>query len=233
MDIFEAYLSSPDESIPTFSIFFQSAQDLKESLGTKGYLPDHYLFLCFHSIAQIDFVSLQDEVSEAMVAKMESISDAEAGKAFACQEVHTRQMLWLLSHADSLLEQAFQDFIQEKTLSSETCVDIMEIKQTEEKMKVLIGQEKLESFQRMFLHRFLFSSVAQLFLQGMTIEFIRRFLPTDIETGSEVFRIHLKILDMKFTRMYQERAAHQKMQKLSEILCNPRQNRHGILLSCH
>lgn len=153
---------------------------------------DHYLSLCFRLIAQIDFVSLQDEVSEAMIAIMKSISDAEAEKAFACQEASTRQVLWLISHADSLLEQAFQDFIQEKTLSSETSVDIIDLKQTEEKIKVLIGQEKLESFQRMFLHRFLFSSVAQLFLQGMTTEFIKRFLTTDIETGSEVFRIHLK-----------------------------------------
>lgn len=192
MDIFEAYLSSPDESIPTFSAFFQSAQDLKESLGMKGYLLDHYLSLCFRLIAQIDFVSLQDEVSEAMIAMMESISDAEAEKAFAGQEVHTRQMLWLISHADSLLEQAYHDFIQEKTLSSETCVDIIDLRQTGEKIKVLIGQEKLESFQRRFLRRFLFSSVAQLFLQDMTTEFIKRFLTTDIETGSEVFRIHLK-----------------------------------------
>ena len=192
MDIFEAYLSSPDESTPTFSAFFQSAQNLKESLGTKGYLLDHYLSLCFRLITQIDFVSLQDEVSEAIATIMRSISDAEAGKAFACQEVHTRQMLWLLSHADSLLEQAYHNFVQEKTLSSETSVDIIDLRQTEEKIKVLIGQEKLESFQRTFLHRFLFSSVAQLFLQGMTTEFIRRFLTTDIETGSEVFRIHLK-----------------------------------------
>lgn len=192
MDIFEAYLSSPNKSTPTFSAFFQSAQDLKESLGTKGYLLDHYLSLYFLLIAQIDFVSLQDEVSEAMIAMMESISDAEAEKAFACQEVSTRQMLWLTSHADALLEQAFHDFIQEKILSSETSVDIIDLRQTEEKMKVLIGQEKMESFQRMFLHRFLFSSVAQLFLQGMTTEFIRRFLTTDIETGSEVFRIYLK-----------------------------------------
>ena len=192
MDIFEAYLSSPDESILTFSAFFQSAQDLRESLGTKGYLLDHYLSLYFRLFAQIDFVSLQDEVSEAMAAIMRSISDAEAGKAFACQEVHTRQMLWLLSHADALLQQAYHDFIQEKTLSSETSVDIIDLRQTEEKIKVLIGQEKLESFQRMFLHHFLLSSVAQLFLQSMTTEFIRRFLTTDIETGSEVFRIHLK-----------------------------------------
>ena len=142
MDIFEAYLSSPDESTPTFSAFFQSAQDLKESLGTKGYLLDHYLSLCFRLITQIDFVSLQDEVSEAMVAIMRSISDAEAEKTFACQEVSTRQMLWLLSHADSLLEQAYHDFIQEKTLSSETSVDILDLRQTEEKIKVLIGQEK-------------------------------------------------------------------------------------------
>ena len=192
MDIFEAYLSLPDESTPTFSAFFQSAQNLKESLGTKGYLLDHYLSLCFRLIAQIDFVSLQDEVSEAMIAIMKSISDAEAEKTFACQEIHTRQMLWLLSHADALLGQALQDFIQEKILSSETSVDIIDLRQTEEKIKVLIGQEKMESVQRMFLHRFLFSSVAQLFLQGMTTEFIRRFLTTDIETGSEVFRIHLK-----------------------------------------
>ncbi len=192
MDIFEAYLSSPDESILTFSAFFQSAQDLRESLGTKGYLLDHYLSLYFRLFAQIDFVSLQDEVSEAMAAIMRSISDAEAGKAFACQEVHTRQMLWLLSHADALLQQAYHDFIQEKTLSSETSVDIIDLRQTKEKIKVLIGQEKLESFQRMFLHHFLLSSVAQLFLQSMTTEFIRRFLTTDIETGSEVFRIHLK-----------------------------------------
>lgn len=194
MDIFEAYLSSPNESTPTFSLFFQSAQDLKESLGTKGYLLDHYLSLCFRLIAQIDFVSLQDEVSEAMAAIMRSISDAEAEKAFDCQEIHTRQMLWLISHADSLLEQAYHNFVQEKTLSSETSVDIIDFRQTEEKIKVLVGQEKMESFQRMFLHCFLFSSVAQLFLQGMTTEFIKRFLTTDIETGSEVFRIHLKNL---------------------------------------
>ena len=192
MDIFEAYLSSPDESTPTFSVFFQSAQDLRESLGTKGYLLEHYLSLCFRLIAQIDFVSLQDEVSEAMVAIMRSISDAEAEKVFVCQEVYTRQILWLISHADSLLEQAYHDFIQKKTLSSETSVDIIDLRQTEEKIKVLIGQEKLESFQRTFLRRFLFSSVVHLFLQGMTTEFIRRFLTTDIETGSEVFRIHLK-----------------------------------------
>lgn len=192
MDIFEAYLSSPDESTPTFSAFFQSTQDLKESLGTKGYLLDYYLSMCFRLIAQIDFVSLQDEVSEAMATIMRSISDAEAEKAFSCQEASTKQVLWLLSHADSLLEQAYHDFIQEKTLSSETCVDIIDLRQTGEKIKVLIGQEKLESFQRMFLRRFLFSSVAQLFLQDMTTEFIKRFLTTDIETGSEVFRIHLK-----------------------------------------
>lgn len=192
MNIFEAYLSSPDESTPTFSAFFQSAQDLKERLGTKGYLLDHYLSLCFRLIAQIDFVSLQDEVSEAMTTIMRSISNEEAEKAFACQEVYTRQILWLISHVDALLEQAYHGFIQEKTLSSKTSVDIIDPKQTAEKIKVLVGQEKLESFQRMFLCRFLFSSVAQLFLQGMTTEFIRRFLTTDIETGSEVFRIHLK-----------------------------------------
>ena len=35
-----------------------------------------------------------------------------------------------------------------------------------------------------------------------------------------------------FTRMYQERAAHQKMQKLSEIICNPSEVPTDIFLSC-
>ena len=50
----------------------------------------------------------------------------------------------------------------------------------------------MEAFQRKFLRRLLFFSVVQPILQGVTTELIRKFLTTDIETGSEVFRIRLK-----------------------------------------
>lgn len=44
----------------------------------------------------------------------------------------------------------------------------------------------------MLLHHFLFSSVKQLFLQGMSIVLARRFLTVDRETVGEIFRIHTK-----------------------------------------
>ncbi len=44
----------------------------------------------------------------------------------------------------------------------------------------------------MLLHHFLFSSVKQLFLQGMSIVLTRRFLTVDRETVGEIFQIHTK-----------------------------------------
>ncbi len=51
MDIFKEYISHASEDKPTFSNFFMSAHDLKQSLGVKGYLLDHYISMCFNLIA--------------------------------------------------------------------------------------------------------------------------------------------------------------------------------------
>lgn len=95
--------------------------------------------------------------------------------------------------ADLILEQIFSNFLKKKSQAYHTNVDIIELQQTQEKRKVLIGQERVEAFQKMLVHRFLFSSVAQLFLQGIVIEFTKRFLTRDIETDQESFRIHLNL----------------------------------------
>lgn len=100
MDIVEAYLSYTNENIPTFSTFFQSVGKVKQHLGVKGYLADHYILLYLHLISQIDFIGLQDEVSDAIAVFVGSILDLKLksyltvrkptqGKSFNCYLMQT------------------------------------------------------------------------------------------------------------------------------------------------
>ena len=136
---------------------------------------------------------LEDDVYDAMVDLQKYIADSEINQDFHCQELYTQQELFLLSKTDLILEQIFSNFLKKKSQAYHTSVDIIELQQTQEKRKVLIGQERVEAFQKMLVHRFLFSSVAQLFLEGIVIEFTKRFLTRDIETDQESFRIHLNL----------------------------------------
>lgn len=168
-----------------------SAHDLKQSLGVKGYLLDHYISMCFNLIAKIDFVGLQDDIYDAMAKFMDSISDYETKIEFDCQEVHTKQILCLLSKADYFLKQALHDFIHEKTFECGSYVDIIELRQTEEILTEIIGLEKMSYFQMLFINCFLSCSIFKLFLLGLTTELTRRFITRDIETDTEIFRLYL------------------------------------------
>lgn len=193
MDIFQDCFFMGDRNPPTFSEVFQAAQELKYALGKKGYLLEHYLSMFFHLVTQIDFTILEDDVYDAMVDLQKYIADSEINQNFHCQELYTKQELFLLSKADLILEQLLSNFLKKKSQTYHIGVDIIELQQTEEKIKVLIGQERVEAFQKMLVHRFLFFSVTQLFLQGIVIEFTKRFLTRDIETDQEIFRIHLNL----------------------------------------
>ena len=193
MDIFQAFLSHNDENPPTFSEIFHSAAALKHALGTKNYLLEHYLSLFFRLTAQIDFVALQDEVHQAMADAQRSFKENPSLLSeFPCQEPATKINLCFLQQADSILEQARKDFLREKTSEWNAAVDLMELRQTEQKLMERIGKEPLEAFQRMLLSRFLLCFLAPLFSQGILIELTKRFLSRDLETDQEIFRLFLK-----------------------------------------
>ena len=145
----------------------------------------------FHLISQIDIVGLQDESSETMADIMNSISDSKIENKFSFQNEHTRQILFLLSNADKFLNEALDEFIEKKSFEFGSSVDIVDLRQTEEKLTELIGIEKIECFKEKFLRCFLPCSLCSFFSIGMSVELARRFITRDIETDMELFRLYL------------------------------------------
>lgn len=191
MDIFQEFISNDYKNIPKVSDVFKQAEELKYILGTKGYILDHYISMFFHLIVQIDIVGLQDGASETMADIMKSIFDIETENIFSYQEEHTRQILFLLSNADKFLNQALDEFIEKKSFEFGSAVDIVDLRQTEEKLNELMGMEKMKCFKEMLLRCFLSCSLSSLFLINMSVELARRFITRDIETDMEIFRIYL------------------------------------------
>lgn len=199
MDILQSFLSLSAPSPPTFREIFRSAQELRSALGMKSYLLDHYLSLFFQMVSQMDFIVLQDEAQVAMGEMHRLFSDTsrEASpkisaimEQFPCQEASTKQNLCLTSTADFVFEQSLLDFLAKKN-SLFSAVDIIELQQTENKIRNHIGKEKLVTFQNILLRRFLPCSPLQLFSQTITTELVKRFLTRDLETDQEVFRLFL------------------------------------------
>ncbi|MFR8712510.1 MAG: hypothetical protein ACLVEN_09835 [Anaerotignum lactatifermentans] len=147
----------------------------------------------FRLTAQIDFVALQDEVHQAIGDAQRSFKENPSLLSeFPCQEPATKINLCFLRQADSILEQTLKDFLREKASEWNAAVDLMELRQTEQKLMEHMGKEPLEAFQQMLLHRFLPCPLAPLFSQGILVEMTKRFLTRDLETDQEVFRLFLK-----------------------------------------
>ena len=191
MDIFQEFISNDNKNLPKISDVFKQAEELKYILNTKGYILDHYISMFFHLIAQTDIVGLQDEASEKMADIMKGISDSETENILSFQEEHTRQILFLLSNVDKFLNEALNEFIEKQSFEFGSAVDIVDLRQTEEKLTELIGIEKIECFKEMLLRCFLPCSLCSFFLIGMSVELARRFITRDIETDIEIFRLYL------------------------------------------
>ena len=191
MDIFQDFISNDYKNMPKISEIFKQAEELKYILGAKGYILDHYISMFFHIITQIDIIGLQDEASETMADIMKSIFDNETENIFSFQEEHTRQILFLLSNTDKFLIEALDEFIEKKSFEFGSTVDIVDLRQTEEKLTELIGIEKMKCFKEKLLICFLPCSLCSFFSIGMSVELARRFITRDMETDMELFRLYL------------------------------------------
>ena len=90
------------------------------------------------------------------------------------------------------MEQTRKDFFREKTSAWNATVDLIELRQTEQKLMKHMCKEPLEAFQQMLLRQFLPCPLAPLFSQGILVELTKRFFTRDLETDQEVFRLFLK-----------------------------------------
>ena len=196
MDIFQYFLSHQFENISTFSDVFRTTQEFHQLLGQKSYLLNHYLSMFFRLITEIDFCALEDEIYQSISDQQKKLHDNLENNdgylpIFDCQEPSTQMELCWTTLADSLLEQALTEFYNEYTRSYHLSVDLIDMKQTEEKLIEFLGKDSWEKFQQKLIHCFLPCSLMQLFRQGIVIEITKHFLSQDIETDQEIFRLYL------------------------------------------
>lgn len=197
MDIFQHFLSYQSENTSTFSDIFRTARGFHQLLGRKSYLLDHYLSMLFRLITEMDFCILEDKIYQAISELQKKIlddleSNADSIPAFDCQEPATQQELCWTALADTLLEQALTDFQNQTVSTYQGVVDLVDLKQTEQKLIDLLGKDSWEQFQQKLIHCFLPCSLMQLFRRGIIIEITKRFLSRDLETDQETFRLYLK-----------------------------------------
>lgn len=197
MNIFQHFLSYQSENTSTFSDVFCSTREFHPLLGRKSYQLDHYLSMFFHLITAMDFCILEDKIYQTISELQKKMLDdlennVNSIHIFDCQEPATQQELCWTALADTLLEQALIDFLKQNTLIYHTAIDLVDLKQTEQKLIDLLGKDSWEQFQQKLIHCFLPCSLMQLFRQGIIIEITKRFLSRDLEMDQEIFRLYLK-----------------------------------------
>lgn len=196
MDIFQYFLSHHDENTSAFSDVFRTAKEFHQLLGRKSYLLDHYLSMFFRLITEMDFYTLEDEIYQSISYLQKKIRDDlennnDSIPVFNCQEPSTKMELYWTVLADSLLEQALKEFYNEYNRSYHLSVDLIDMKQTEQKLIEILSNDTWEQFQQKLIHCFLPCSLMQLFRHGIVIEIAKHFLSRDLETDQEIFRLYL------------------------------------------
>ena len=196
MDIFQCFLSHHGENASAFTDVFRTVKEFHQLLGQKSYLINHYLSMFFLLITEVDFCALEDEIEQFISDLQKKIRDNlennnDSIHVFNCQEPSTKMELCWTALADSLLDQALTEFYNEYTRSYHLSVDLIDMKQTEQKLIEFLGKDSWERFQQKLIHCFLPCSLMQLFRQGIVIEIAKHFLSRDIETDQEIFRLYL------------------------------------------
>ncbi len=196
MDIFQHFLSHQSENTSSFSDIFCTAQEFHQLLGQKSYLLNHYLSMFFRLITEMDFCTLEDEIYQSISDLQKKIRDDLENHnnyipIFDCQEPFTEIELCWTALADSLLDQALKEFYNTYTRSYHLSVDLVDMRQTEQKLMEILGNDAWEQFQQKLIQCFLTCSLMQLFHYGIVIEISKHFLSRDLETDQEIFRLYL------------------------------------------
>ncbi|NLK36654.1 MAG: hypothetical protein GX299_01015 [Epulopiscium sp.] len=196
MDMFQYFLSHQLENTSAFSDVFRTAKEIHHLLGQKSYLLNHYLSMFFRLITEMDFCTLEDEVYQSISDLQKKIRDDLENHnnyipIFDCQEPSTEIELCWTALANSLLDQALKEFYNTYTRSYHLSVDLVDMRQTEQKLMEILGNDAWEQFQQKLIQCFLPCSLMQLFHYGIVIEISKHFLSRDLETDQEIFRLFL------------------------------------------
>ena len=196
MNIFQYYSSSQHPNTSSFSSVFLTAKDFQQLLCRKSYLLHNYLSMFFRLITKIDFCNLEEEVYDSISKLQKKIrkqfeNNPLLAPDFECQEFATQIDLCWITSADSFLEEALLESYDEYIHSYHCFVDLVDMRQTEERLAEYLGRETWKQFQQELITCFLPCTLMQLFRYGVIIEITKHFFSRDLETDQEIFRLYL------------------------------------------
>ncbi|MBP2660745.1 MAG: hypothetical protein H6Q69_3777 [Firmicutes bacterium] len=191
------------------------AKQIRQRLGTQGYLLDCYLSLFFEGVSTIltyeaandgfigcgEFQSLCLHVQDSTEPDnphplyLRIIETYEAQrKKLSFQDNNTQLYMLLVFLEDELQAYATECFVKEQVKIIDDVIDFFRLKEFYNQISQIVGEPFMEELNLRLKKRFLLAPIATVFAQGFTDELIDRLRCRDPETSRQIFQLMMDVL---------------------------------------
>ena len=209
-----AFIGSADPTPEVCSVrtILRLAKDIRQKLGERGYLLDHYLSLFlkpmskisafhaldegFHSVTEYFF--LCKDVVEGTEAKKEHrlypkvLSAYEQNPFLSTFHLEsTRYDLLYALMADDFLKDALERFISEQSQKLNGFLDEVLLHELFTEISESTEEELMGALNLALKERFLFAPLTACFTQGFMTDLLSRLAIRDIQTNKQIFQLLL------------------------------------------
>lgn len=220
MNIFEheaSFLGSQEVECTGDSLLslLRLAKQIRQRLGTQGYLLDCYLSLFFEGVSTILTYEAANDgfmgCGEFQSLCLHVLDDTEPDnphplyqriletyevqrKKLSFKEYHTQLYMLLVFLEDELQSYATEFFVKEQVKIIDDVIDFFQLKKFYNQISQIIGESFMEELNLRLEKRFLLASIAAVFAQGFTDELIDRLRCRDPKTSKQIFQLMMDVL---------------------------------------
>lgn len=191
------------------------AKQIRQRLGTQGYLLDCYLSLFFEGVNTIltyeaasdgfmgcgEFQSLclhvldgtEPDSPHPLYHRILETYEAQR-KKLSFQENNTQLYMLLVFLEDELQAYATEFFVKEQVEIIEDAIDFFRLKEFYNQISQIVGEPFMEELNIRLKKRFLLAPIAVVFAQGFTDELLDRLMCRDPETSRLIFQLMIDVL---------------------------------------
>ncbi|WP_318063858.1 hypothetical protein [Clostridium boliviensis] len=191
------------------------AKQIRQRLGTQGYLLDCYLSLFFEGVNTVltyeaasdgfmgcgEFQSLCLHVLDGtepnnpppLYQRILETYEMQR-KKLSFQEYNTQLYMLLVFLEDELQAYATECFVKEQVKIIEDVIDFFQLKEFYNQISQIVGEPFMEELNLRLKKRFLLAPIAAVFAQGFTDELIDRLRCRDPETSKQIFQLMMDVL---------------------------------------
>ena len=220
MNIFEhksSFLGSQEVEYSGDSLLslLRLAKQIRQRLGTQGYLLDCYLSLFFEGINTMltyeaasdgfmgcgEFQSLclhvldgtEPDNPSPLYHRILETYEAQR-KKLSFQEYNTQLYMLLVFLEDELQAYATECYVKEQVRNIDDVIDFFQLKEFYNQISQIVGEPFMEELNLRLKNRFLLAPIAVVFAQGFTDELLDRLRCRDPETSRQIFQLMIDVL---------------------------------------